>query len=84
MADTWYRRSVIDGSCGSIASNSVKISVTPLITLYTSEVPGDREFSIPSRDLGTEFQVLTAGFITKVRLYCDPLEGGVHPYVEAK
>jgi hypothetical protein len=78
MADTWYRRSVIDGSCGSIASNSVKISVTPLITLYTSEVPGDREFSIPSRDLGTEFQVLTAGFITKVRLYCDPLEGGVH------
>jgi hypothetical protein len=31
-ADTWYRRLVIDGSCGSTASNSVKITLYPQIT----------------------------------------------------
>lgn len=78
IADTWYRRFVIDGNCGSVAGNEVKITVNP-ITLYTSEVPADRQFTTPNiRDLGTEFQVLANGFITKVRLYCHPLEGGVH------
>lgn len=78
IADTWYRRFVIDSNCGSVAGNEVKITVNPL-TLYTSEVPLDRQFTTPNfRDLGTEFQVLTNGFITKVRLYSHPLEGGVH------
>ena len=77
IADTWYRRWVIDESCGSTASNAIKISVNP-ITLYTSETPLGRSFAYEPRDFGTEFQVLMSGFITKVRLYCDPLEGGVH------
>jgi hypothetical protein len=78
FADTWFRRVVTAGTCGSVVSNTVKITLTSPVTLYTSEVPGDREFSIPPRDLGTEFQVLTSGFITKVRLYSHPLEGGIH------
>lgn len=73
--DTWFRRFVIDDLCGSTASNQVRITVNP-ITLFTSELPvgGGADYFV----LGTEFEVLQDGFITKVRLYSNSLEGGDH------
>jgi len=74
--DTWFRRWVIDGSCGSTASNSVHITVNA-ITLYTSEVPAFYP-SWAVFDWGTEFRVLTDGFITRVRLFTGESEIGLH------
>lgn len=74
-ADTWFRRFVIDGACGSTASNPVKITVNP-ITLFTSETPVGG--GVDYFNLGTEFLVLEDGFITKVRLYTNNLEAGDH------
>jgi len=75
--DTWFRRWVFDGTCGSTVSNSVRIT-TNQITLYTSEVPSVPAPSWQIRNLGTEFEVLIGGFITAVRLYTDVNEAGVH------
>jgi hypothetical protein len=76
FTNTWFKRFVIDGICGSSASNLVNIYVS-LITLYTTEEPSsygsDNRYS-----LGSEFEVLNYGFITKFRLYCNVNEGGLH------
>lgn len=76
--DTWFRRFVIDASCGSTASNSVKMTITtnPL-TLYSSEIP-QLSFSDANYDLGTEFETLSDGIIKAVRLYSHINEGGTH------
>lgn len=73
--DTWFRRFVIDGLCGSTSSNQVRITVNP-ITLFTSELPdgGGADYF----NLGTEFEVLADGFITKARLYTNSMEVGEH------
>lgn len=76
MEISWFRRIVIDESCGSTASNSISINTIP-ITLYTTESP-DASFSYLRCDLGTEFEVLADGVITRVRLYSNVNEGGVH------
>jgi hypothetical protein len=75
--DRWYRRMVINGSCGTTASNPIKVSVIP-ITLYTTEIPGYNSYNWTRMDWGTQFRVLTDGFITKVRLYTGVDETGVH------
>lgn len=72
----WFRRWVSDGSCGSVAGNSVRIGINP-VTLYTTETP------VVSNDeaiynMGTEFAVLRDGFITTARLYTDIREAGDH------
>jgi hypothetical protein len=77
-ADTWYRRVTIDGSCGSLTSNTIKITVFTPITLYTSEVPNYSSYWRGYVNMGTEFQVLTSGFITAVRLYTSADEAGDH------
>lgn len=72
----WFRRWVSDGSCGSVAGNSVRIGVNP-ITLYTSENPvasGNESVY----NMGTEFAALRDGYITSVRLYTHILEAGDH------
>ncbi|MGB8491896.1 MAG: DUF4082 domain-containing protein [Bacteroidales bacterium] len=75
-SDTWFRRWVVDSGCGSVSSNSVKITVNP-ITLYDSEQPNSSNYYMRF-DLGTEFKVLVSGFISKVRLYTHNNEGGIH------
>ena len=75
--DRWFRSWVIDGTCGSTSSNSVRITVNQ-ITIYTSETPNYRSYWQGYVDRGTEFEVLRDGVITAVRLYTDIAEGGVH------
>ncbi len=50
---------------------------TPVATLFSTEIPSsyDRDTQY---ELGTEFQTLTNGLITKVRLYSNINEGGNH------
>lgn len=72
----WFRRWASDGSCGSVAGNSVIISVNP-ITLYTTETP-DASSNEDDYNMGTEFAVQHDGFITSVRLYTHILEEGDH------
>jgi hypothetical protein len=72
--------SVIDAN-GCVAQNlgtSITVTASSIIeTLFTTEVPG--LWGSDSRyELGTEFQVLSAGFITKMRLYSNINEGGDH------
>jgi hypothetical protein len=72
----WFRRWVSDGSCGSVAGNSVMIGINP-ITLYTTETPvvsGNESVY----NMGTEFAALRDGFITRARLYTHILEAGDH------
>lgn len=78
-ANTWYRRIVVDGTCGSVASNSVLIFVINSVTLFTTETPVEpgRDY-MTQFDLGTRFEVLSSGFITKARLYTSSWEGGSH------
>lgn len=75
-SDRWFRRFVFDGVCGSVASNTVEISVNP-ITIYTSELPVGSSNN-DSYSFGTEFIPLTDGYITHARLYSHLLEGGDH------
>lgn len=73
---TWFRRIVSDGTCGSVAGNTVQISVDP-ITLFTTETPSSQ--SDDARyNLGTEFSVLADGFITHARIYSHLNEQGLH------
>ena len=74
--DTWYRRFVSDGLCGSTASNTVKITVNQ-ITLYTTELPSRFDSDSPY-NMATEFLVMVEGIITTVRLYSHFQEGGLH------
>lgn len=77
IRDRWYRRFLKDELCGSVASNLVKISVTP-ITLFTTEVPVV-EYTYGMRlALGTEYEVLTDGYIRAVRLFCTQNDVGLH------
>ena len=75
-SDRWFRRFVFDGTCGSVASNTIKISVNP-ITIYTTELPVNSS-NEDRYSFGTEFIPLTDGYITHVRLYSHLLEGGDH------
>ncbi|TFH42902.1 MAG: DUF4082 domain-containing protein, partial [ANME-2 cluster archaeon] len=77
FTDTWFRRFVTDGLCGSTASNSVKIAV-PQITMFTTEVPLSYDANPNTYNLGSEFQVTFDGAISKARLYTNALEGGEH------
>ena len=76
LTEAWFRRFVNDVMCGSSASNSIRVSITP-ITLYTTEIPTTWRNYVRF-ELGTEFQCLADGFITKVRLYSHVNEGGIH------
>lgn len=76
IEDRWFRQWVIDAGCGSTAGNAVRIDVDP-ITLYSTEEP-DQSFYYLILDLGTEFEALTDGVITSVRLYTHVEEGGIH------
>lgn len=79
-SDIWFRRFVIDGNCGSTASNAVKITAinTTGTTLFTTEIPTSPSWLGVINDLGTEFNVLSGGFITSVRLWSHISEQGVH------
>ena len=72
--NTYFRRHTSDG-CGSVAGNSVLIS-TRNITLYTNEIPVSG--GADNLSLGTEFELLSDGFISKVRLYTNNQEIGDH------
>lgn len=75
-SDMWFHRLVFDGGCGTVASNTIKISVNP-ITIFTSELPVNSS-NEDRYSFGTEFIPLTDGFITHARLYSHLLEGGDH------
>lgn len=76
--ETWFRRFVIDAGCGSTATNSVRMTINSNpITLYTTEIPAIRMSDV-YYDLGTEFEALSDGVITSVRLYSHIDEVGVH------
>ncbi len=77
ISDRWFRRVTSDGLCGISPSNAVKISINQ-ITLFTTEIPYIINNEDVHYDLGTEFQVIIDGFITKVRLYADEREAGDH------
>lgn len=77
LSDRWFRRVTSDGLCGISPSNAVKISINQ-ITLFTTETPHIINNEDVHYDMGTEFQVLIDGFITKVRLYTDEMEAGYH------
>lgn len=72
----WFRRWVTDGSCGSVAGNSVRIGVNP-ITLYTTETPAISG-NEAVYNMGTEFAALRDGYITRVRIYAHIQEFGDH------
>ena len=74
--DTWFRRLLIDNRCGSTVSNSIKISVNQ-ITLHTLEQPLNWYDNSPY-NMGTEFEVLRDGFITKARLFTHESQSGNH------
>ena len=74
-SDTWFRRFVVDPVCGSTVSNSVKISVRQ-ITLFSNELPASS--GVDDFNLGTEFQALMDGYITKARVYTHESEQGDH------
>ena len=50
---------------------------TPVATLFSTEIPSSYD-KYTQYELGTEFQTLTNGLITKVRLYSNINEGGDH------
>lgn len=77
ISDRWFRRMTSDGLCGISASNSIKITINQ-ITLFTTETPYVINNESVHYDMGTEFQVLADGFITKARLYTDEMEAGFH------
>lgn len=72
---TLFRRWVIDNSCGSTASNSVRITIINAVTLYTTEIPFEFK-TYGLFDLGTRFEVLSSGIITKARLFTSVDEEG--------
>ena len=76
MNETWYRRWVVDAACGSTAGSPVRIDVEA-ITLYKSGTTTSESYW-GRFDLGTEFEVLTEGFITHARLHTPGNEGGIH------
>jgi hypothetical protein len=64
-------------SLGTTIIVTVTDSYTPVATLFSTEVP--ISYSSDSRyELGTEFQTLSNGFITKARLFSHINEGGDH------
>lgn len=77
FSTTFYRRLVSDGLCGTIASNSVRISVDQ-ITLYTTETPFIYNSEEQTYNIGTEFLCNADGFITRSRLFTNDLEEGEH------
>ncbi len=80
---TYYRRLVSSGSLGPVASDPVLVTVIiqyvyiPLDSLFRGESPLYTQNNM-FFELGTEFQALSDGFITKARLYSHINEGGTH------
>ncbi len=80
-ASTWYRRMVSSGALEPVASEPVMITVLgiylPVDSLFRSEVPVYIQNNL-FFELGSEFQVMEDGYITKARLYSHMNEGGDH------
>lgn len=77
VGDRWFRQWVIDYGCGSTATNSIRVS-TRDITIYTTETPQFFTNFIGLSDLGTEFEPLTDGLITHVRIFAGGGDSGSH------
>lgn len=75
--DRWFRQWVIDASCGSTATNTVRIT-TNEITLYTTETPTYFGTYVGLLDFGTEFEPLTDGLVTHIRVFAGDGDSGPH------
>ncbi|MBE0676432.1 MAG: DUF4082 domain-containing protein, partial [Bacteroidales bacterium] len=80
--DAWYRRLVTDNLCGTKSSDYIKktfqeISFIARDSLYRNEIP-ENYHNNSLVELGSEFEILTEGLITKAKLYSAPEEGGEH------